>query len=190
MKLQSLFKKLFNNIESYICRLLLVMFVTLLFVQIILRGVFGYSVSWIEELSTYMFVWFAYFGASHAAKMSAHNRVTFQFKPFPKIVATICEFIADMIWVAFNLYFVYLSYDFVFNKMNLFWKSQTLGVPMKYFYVVLPIAFALMTVRVLQVNYLKLFKGVDIRDPDSCELEGTMEIMADDKPSAPIGNNK
>lgn len=182
MKPQSLFFNLLNNIESYICRLLLAVFVTLLFAQILLRGFLGYSISWVEELSTYLFVWFAYFGASHAAKMAAHNRVTFQFKPFPKIVSTIGEFIADMIWVAFNLYFVYLSYDFVFNKMNLFWKSQTLGVPMKYFYMVLPVAFALMTIRVLQVNYLKLVKGVDIRDPDSCELEDVMENLSASEP--------
>ena len=118
-----------------------------------------------------------YFGASHAAKMAAHNRVTFQFKPFPKIVQTVSEFIADMIWLAFNLYFVYLSYDFVFHKMNLFWKSQTLGVPMKYFYMVLPISFIFMSIRVIQVNYLKLVKGVDIRDPDSSELENAAGMM-------------
>lgn len=177
MNIKSFFFKLLNNIESYICRLLLIVFVSLLLVQIISREIFGYSFSWIEELATYLFVWFAYFGASHAAKMAAHNRVTFQFKPFPKIVATISEAIADLIWLAFNMYFMYLSYDFIFHKMNLFWKSQTLNYPMKYFYMVLPISFALMSFRVLQVNYLKLIKGVDIRDPDSAELENTVDSM-------------
>ncbi|WP_028583497.1 TRAP transporter small permease [Desulfogranum mediterraneum] len=180
MNIKSFFTTLLDNIESYICRLLLIVFVTMLLTQIISREIFGYSFSWIEELATYLFVWFAYFGASHAAKMAAHNRVTFQFKPFPKIVATISEFIADMIWLAFNAYFVYLSYDFVFHKMNLFWKSQTLGVPMKYFYIVLPISFVLMSIRVIQVNYLKLVKGVDIRDPDSSELEGLVDTMQHD----------
>ena len=182
MKTQSLFTNLLNNCESYICRLLLVVFVMLLFVQIILREIFGYSISWIEELATYLFIWFAYFGASHAAKMAAHNRVTFQFKPFPKIVSTISEFVAELIWIEFNLYFVYLSYDFVFNKMNLFWTSQTLGIPMKYFYMVLPISFTLMSIRVIQVNYLKLVKGVDIRDPDS--LDELVDQMADEEHQA------
>ena len=169
-----------NNIESYVCRTLLAVFVTLLFIQIISREIFQHSIAWGEELATYLFVWFAYFGASHAAKMAAHNRVTFQFKPFPKIVATISEFIADMIWLAFNLYFVYLSYDFVFNRMNLFWKSQTLGLPMKYFYMVLPIAFALMSIRIIQVNYLKLVKGIDIRDPEASERDHLVEQMMED----------
>ena len=177
MQKLSILTNLLNNIESYICRMLLGVFVTLLFVQILSREIFGYSIAWGEELATYLFVWFAYFGASHAAKMAAHNRVTFQFKIFPKYVATFCEFIADLIWLAFNVYFVYLSYDFVNNKMNLFWKSQTLGIPMKYFYMVLPIAFALMSIRIIQVNYLKLVKGVDIRDPESSNRDKLVKQM-------------
>lgn len=180
MPARSMILNFLNNIESYVCRTLLAVFVTLLFIQIISREIFQHSIAWGEELATYLFVWFAYFGASHAAKMAAHNRVTFQFKPFPKIVATISEFIADMIWLAFNVYFVYLSYDFVFNRMNLFWKSQTLGLPMKYFYMVLPIAFALMSIRIIQVNYLKLVKGIDIRDPEASERDHLVEQMMED----------
>ena len=181
MSLKNIALNLFNNLESYLCRFLLAIFVTLLFVQIMSREIFEYSIPWGEELATYLFVWFAYFGASHAAKMGAHNRVVFQFKPFPKIVATISEAFADLIWLAFNLYFVYLSYDFVFNKMNLFWKSQTMGVPMKYFYMVLPITFLLMSIRIVQVNYLKLVKGIDIRDPEARELEHTAELLSEEK---------
>jgi len=69
------------------------------------------------------------------------------------------------------LYFTWLSYDFVFNKMNLFWKSQTTGIPMKYFFMVFPIAFSLMSVRILWNNYLVWFKHEDIADPESLELE-------------------
>ncbi len=163
--------QVFDNIESYICRTLLSIFVILLFVQILSRELFSYSIPWGEEVATYMFVWFVFFGASYAARMAAHNRVTFQFKAFPKKVADYIEAFADLIWVAFNVYFVYLSYDFVFNRMNLFWKSQTTGIPMKYIYMILPIAFALMTIRILQVNYYKLVKGVDIRDPEAAEID-------------------
>ena len=55
--------------------------------------------------------------------------------------------------------------------MNKFWKSQTLGFEMKWVYVVLPAAFTLMTIRILQVNYLKLVKGVDLRDPDKIDVD-------------------
>jgi len=167
--------RIFDSIESYICRTLLALFVLLLFAQILSREFFGYSFSWSEEMATYMFVWFVFFGASYAARLSAHNRVTFQFRALPKKAVHVIEGIADLFWLAFNVYFVYLSFNFVFFKMNLFWKSQTLGVPMKYIYLILPIAFTLMSIRIIQVNYLRLVKGIDIRDPDQQEVEKLME---------------
>ncbi|PID46113.1 MAG: TRAP transporter permease DctQ [Proteobacteria bacterium] len=179
MSMTNILKNFFDNFESYVCRFLLATFITLLFAQILSREFFQYSIPWGEELATYMFVWFAYFGASHATKKAAHNRVTFQFKLFPPIVATVSEFITDVIWLCFNLYFVYLSSDFVFNKMNLFWKSQTLGIPMKYIYMILPFAFLLMSIRIIQVNYLKFIGGVEFQDPDSDEMDRSAKMMLD-----------
>ncbi|UFS56634.1 TRAP transporter small permease subunit [Comamonadaceae bacterium M7527] len=77
---------LIDNAETLFCEVLLALFVVLLFIQILARQLFGYSIAWSEELSTYMFVWFAYLGAVVAAKKSAHNRVTFHFAFMPKIV--------------------------------------------------------------------------------------------------------
>lgn len=163
--------KFIDNIENYLCQLLLVVFVILLFLQIMLRNIFSYSIPWGDELATYAFVWFAYLGAVYATKMSAHNRVTFQFKFLPPWVEVFCSVLTDIIWIGFNAFFVYLSYDFVFNKMNLFWKSQTMGIPMKYFYLILPIAFTAMTLRIIQNNYLRFVKKVDLIDPEAKALD-------------------
>ncbi|MFC3286043.1 TRAP transporter small permease [Litchfieldella rifensis] len=163
--------KLIDNLENYLCQFLLVSFVVILFLQIILRNVFSYSLPWGDELAIYCFVWFAYLGAVYAAKKSAHNRVTFQFKFFPRVVEKACGILTDVIWLVFNAVFVYLSYDFVFNKMNLFWKSQTLGIPMKYVYMILPLAFVVMSLRIIQNNYLKYVKKVDLVDPETQGVE-------------------
>lgn len=167
--------KVLDNFESYACQLLLAFFVVLLFLQILLREFFQYSISWGEELATYLFVWFVFLGACYACRLGAHNRVTFQFKLMPKKFGTAIEAFSDLIWVIFNCYFIYLSYTFVFKKMNLFWKSQTMGVPMKYFYMILPFAFALMAVRVIQINYLRFIKGEVIKDPDAIDIDTQME---------------
>ena len=168
----------FANIEEYFCEALLAFFVVLLFVQILLRQFWGYTIPWGEELATYMFVWFAYLGAVVAAKMSARNRVSFHFRYFPPIVKKVSEAIADLLWVGFNLYMAWLSYDFVFNRMNLFWKSQTIGLPMKYFYMILPVVFVLMSIRILWNNYLTLVKGVEILDPEAREIENIKRVAA------------
>ena len=36
---------------------------------------------------------------------------------------------------------------------------------------VLPVAFILMTIRVLQVNYGRLFKGEELEDPEKIDLD-------------------
>ncbi|NOD35757.1 MULTISPECIES: TRAP transporter small permease [unclassified Ruegeria] len=165
------FLGILNNIESYLCRFLLATFVCLLFLQVVVRTVFNFSFSWVEELSIYMFVWFVFFGASYAAKMGAHNRVTFQFKFLPDRAIKYIEAFADLFWICFNLYFVYLALDFIFNRMNKFQSSQTLGFHLSWVYIVLPIAFALMTVRIIQVNYKKIILGEDLKDPDKVDLD-------------------
>lgn len=160
-----------DNIESYLCRTLLAIFVCLLFLQVIVRTLFGFSFSWLEELSVYMFVWFVFFGASYAAKMGAHNRVTFQFKFLPPGYIKYIEAFADLFWLFFNVVFVYLAIDFIFNKMNKFQSSQTMGFHLSWVYIVLPLAFSLMTIRILQVNYKKLVLKEDMRDPDAIDLD-------------------
>ena len=177
MSIRGILSDLATHFEEYVCDALLAFFMLLLFVQILLRQFFLYSIPWGEELATYLFVWFAYLGASVAARMSAHNRVTFQFMFFPPIVKKVSEAIADLLWVAFNLYFVYLSYEFV-ARMNPFWKSQTIGVPMKVFYMILPVAFTLMSIRILWNNYQTLVKGVEIRDPEAEEIEALKKASA------------
>ena len=57
-----------------------------------------------------------------------------------------------------------------------FVKAQTLGWQMRWVYLVLPVAFTLMTIRILQVNYMKLVLGRDPRDPDKVEVEGIDDI--------------
>ncbi len=171
MNIKQILFKVVDNFESYACQFLLAFFVVLLFLQILLREFFQYSLSWGEELATYLFVWFVFLGASYACRLGAHNRVTFQFKMLPKKVSMAIEAFSDLIWVGFNIYFIYLSYQFVFVKMNLFWKSQTMGIPMKYFYMILPFSFALMAARVIQINYMRFIRGEEIKDPDAIDMD-------------------
>ena len=158
-----------DRFESHLCRILLAVFVTLLFVQIVARQIFGFSITWIEELSVILFVWFAYFGASHAARMAAHNRVTFHLNLLPRAKARIVEAIGDCFWIAF------------ISRLKPFVRAQTLGWEMSYVYLALPIAFTLMTIRILQVNYLKLVRGIDPADPDKVTVEAALELAEDEQ---------
>ncbi len=144
--------KILNNFEIYICRLFFISFISIILMQIISRELFHYSMTWSEELAVYFFVWFVFFGASIAVTEGMHNRIDFHYKYLSERLTFILKVLAELIWLFFNIYFFYLCYDFVFNKMNLFWRSQTIGVPMKYVYVIMPLSFLLMTIRHILVN--------------------------------------
>lgn len=170
-----------DMIESYICRTLLATFVTLLFVQIVARQIFGTSITWIEEFSVILFVWFAYFGASYAARMAAHNRVTFHIKMMPRQTGRLVEALGDLFWVMFNVIFIYYAIKYI-SALKPFVKAQTLGWPMKWIMAPMVVAFALMTIRIIQVNYMKLVMGIDPRDPDEVDIE--MELANQQAPNA------
>lgn len=159
-----------DHLESYICRVLLAVFVCLLFAQIISRQILGTSITWIEELSVILFVWFAYFGASYAARIAAHNRVTFHLNMMPRKRARVIEALGDAIWIAFNVVFIWYAIEFI-SGLKPFYKAQTLGWQMKWVMAPMPVAFALMTVRIIQVNYQKLVLGIDPADPDHVEID-------------------
>lgn len=176
--------KFFDNIESYICQILLVFFVCLLFLQIVLRIVFGAvdmmselipvlenwpfpaSLPWGEELSRFAFVWFVFFGATYAARLGAHNRVTFQFKVFPKIVGNISTLLSDGVWVAFNITMIYYSIIVIKDGLEFPEYSPTLDWVMAYVFFIFPIAFSLMTVRIIQVNIMKYIFHIELADVD------------------------
>lgn len=186
MKARPLLKFL-DNFESYVCQILLVFFVCLLFLQIVLRLVFGAalilsqyipilqsyslpaSIPWGEELSRMAFVWFVFLGATYAARLAAHNRVTFQFKIFPKIVGNISMLISDLIWIGFNCTMIYYSINVIREGFEYPEYSPTLDWIMAYIFMIFPIAFSLMTIRIIQVNIMKFILKIEIADVDKID---------------------
>ena len=181
MKMKKIVIAVLDNVESYICQFLLSFFIILLFIQIISREVFNVNISWGEELARFSFVWFVFFGAVVAARLAAHNRVTFQFKKFSKKTQNYIEGFADLIWLIFNGVMIYKSVYLINSMMEFTYTSPTLGWDMAYVYFIFPMAFTLMSIRIIQVNYLKLVKGIDIRDPDKVDIEEEFEKISGPK---------
>ncbi len=181
MKMKKIAMAVLDNIESYICQFLLSFFIILLFIQIISREVFNVNISWGEELARFSFVWFVFFGAVVAARLAAHNRVTFQFKKFSKKTQNYIEGFADLIWLIFNGVMIWKSVYLINSMMEFTYTSPTLGWDMAYVYFIFPMAFTLMSIRIIQVNYLKLVKGIDIRDPDKVDIEEEFEKISGPK---------
>jgi len=115
------------------------------------------------------FVWFVFLGATYAARLAAHNRVTFQFKLFPKIVGNISTVFSDLVWIAFNCTMIYYSIIVIQDGFKYPEYSPTLDWIMAYVFMIFPIAFSLMTIRIIQVNIMKYVLKIEIADVDKID---------------------
>lgn len=173
-----------DKLEDYLCRGLLVLFVTLLFVQILLREIFNFGLPWIEELSRFAFVWFAFLGASYAAKLNAHNRVELHLRLLPEKVYKSIIFFVDMVWVGFNLLIVYKAAQVIAELTEYPYQTPALEWSLAYIYYIFPIAFSLMSIRTIQVHYNRIFKGIEPMDVDQQELkDATLSVVKADEVS-------
>lgn len=169
--------KILDNFESYVCQILLSVFVVILFLQIALRVCFNYVIPWSEEFSRFAFVWFVFFGAAYAARLAAHNRVMIQFKLVPKICRDIAMVGTDCIWIGFNLVMIQKSVETIRDLTEFPYMSPALEWSMAYVYWIFPISFGLMIIRIIQVNIMKYVLKIEIRDVDSVDLEETKQRL-------------
>jgi C4-dicarboxylate transporter, DctQ subunit len=163
--------KFINNIEDYTCRFLLGLFVVLIFAQVVMRATLGIGMAWIEELARYSFVWFVFLGAAHAAHLGAHNRLQIHINLLPKRIANGLLLFVDLIWVGFCLVLAWKSLSLIELLLQFPYITPAMGWSLAYVYMVFPIAFVLMAFRVLQVQYLKLVKGVEFGDVDQEQVD-------------------
>jgi TRAP-type C4-dicarboxylate transport system permease small subunit len=173
----TILKKL-DKLENYACQFLLCLFVTLLFFQVILRVFFNYGVPWSEELSRFAFVWFVFLGASYAARLSAHNRVTFHLRLVSEKVRKFIELTGDIVWIAFNTLMTIKSIEVIESMFEFTFYSPALDWSMAYLYMIFPISFTLTSLRIIQVNYLKLVLGVTFHDVEAPVLDNDTSTVA------------
>lgn len=168
-----------DHFESYLCQALLVFFVCVVFMQIILRFL-DRSLPWTEEIARYAFLWFILFGACYATRLCALNRVTLQFMKAPKWVRNGCLLISDIIWLAFSLAMAWQGYLAVMDLREFPYATPALDWDLGMIYLVFPLSFLLMSIRILQVNYIIFILKEEIADPDQESIKESQNALKAD----------
>ncbi len=170
-------KAFFDHFESYLCQFLLVFFVLVVFLQIVLRQI-NMSLSWTEEIARYAFIWFILFGACYATRLCALNRVTVQFMKAPQWVTNLFLFVGDIIWIGFSLVMAYYGYLAVMDLREFPYYTPALDWDLGYVYLVFPLSFTLMAIRIVQVNVMKYILHIEIADPDQEAMEESKKALS------------
>jgi len=128
--------------------------VFLAFINVIARFFFHEGIDWAFELTAYLFIWSALFGASYCFREDCHIRVTIALDLLPPKFAKALAFLSNIITFFYLLAVVYFSYLFIFDPdFGLKASGEVsvdLNVPMWIPYLALPLAFLTASYRVLQ----------------------------------------
>ena len=146
-------KKIDENFEEVACASLLSVIIVLLGIQIFLRFGFKSGIDWAEEIIRYCFVWLNYLGVALGAKRLGHIRITTFINFFPKSLQNKILLAADFLWVVFNVAVIFISLEMIKIMIRFKTLSPTLQINIIWAYIIIPMGFAITTIRILQVNW-------------------------------------
>lgn len=106
--------------------------------QILVRYIFNSPSTVSEELLTYSFTWMSLFAAAYVFGKREHMRMGFLADKLNKKKLTILNAIIEIIIIAFAL--IVMVYGGIsITSLSMTQKTASLGIPMGYVYIVIPI---------------------------------------------------
>lgn len=156
-KFLRLLGKLYDNFEEFFCAFSMGIMVACLMIQVGVRWATGSGMAWTEELSRYSFLWTVFIGAALVAKHGSHVRITAQFMLMPVKARLVFRFFTDLMWIGFNLYFAWLSWQVIYGGLSFPEYSPVLGIVRGYVEMIIPLGFVLMSWRIVE-GYIKRWR--------------------------------
>lgn len=148
--------KIFNNIEEFLCAVMLLFITTIAFANVLVRYLTNGSLAFTEELIINLFVWITVFGGAIAFKRNAHLGVTLLTNMFPKKYQKIFLVFASLCSVALFILLFTHGYKLVaseyINKMT----TYSIGLPMWWFGMAIPVGAIFLIIRVIEATWKEL----------------------------------
>ena len=152
-----------NKLEVYLVNFLLANIAIWVFIQVVLRYIFSYSLPWSEELVRWCFVWLIWVGVSYGFKVQKHVSIDIVLKILPKKIAIVVNFFVNLIILWCMAKLTILGTEQILNPMianqnsiMLFWPFTDTQVTMFWLYASLPFGAFLSTIRVIQNIFFNL----------------------------------
>lgn len=152
--------KVTDKVAKFIVSLSFGMMTLLIFLQVIFRYIFKESLSWSEELATYLFIWLTFIGASIATRERTHINVEMLISSIKsEKVKKIFIITANIL----SMFFVGVLTWFGFQIANQILSLKQVSASMSFLYVgivyfAVPIGSLMMFLNLLEFN-IAILKG-------------------------------
>ena len=165
---------IFNNLEYLLSMLCMGVMMTLLFIQVVSRYVFGHSITWTEEISIILFILSVYIGAIGGTRRGQHLKIELLTSALNPKGQAICQILSDIAFIVVNCFLCVGSYSVVSNLHHYGMETAITHLPMWIPYAIIPLALVLISVRLLQdiiMQIKKLQSGELNQKPEASEEE-------------------
>jgi len=123
--------------------------VAVAFTNVVARYAFDSSLVWATEMTIFLFLWSAFFGAAYCFKKDAHIAVTIVLDIMPSKIAKIMLLVSHTITITFLSIVAYFGYEYLLLVHEIDERSIDLwNMPMWIIYLVIPVSFAFAAYRV------------------------------------------
>ncbi|PSM52200.1 TRAP transporter, small permease subunit [Campylobacter blaseri] len=119
------------------------------------------NMTWAGELTNYLFIWSALFGAAYGFKKGIHISVTIMLNALPKLLAKALLLLSHIITFAYLAFSSYLGIKLIILLMEFDEISVDLNIPMWIPQLVLPITFFTAAFRAAEKVYEVATTGAD-----------------------------
>jgi len=123
------------------------------FVQVVLRYAFGTGLVWSLEATTYTFAWLVLIGMSYGIRTKAHIAVDLVTSKLGPAAAKLVAIAALTVSFGYCGFMIFAGVEFVDRLMTLGNDARDIPLPRWLLTSVLPVAFALLALRLLEVGW-------------------------------------
>jgi len=145
-----------DRLEERLLAALLAAMTLLTFVQVVARYVFNYSFVWALELVTVWFAWLIFLGMSYGVRVGAHIGVDAIVKTLGPRTARGTAAVAATLCVVYGVIVTIGGWNYLQKMFALGLEMQDLPAPQWIPRLVLPLGFALLTLRFAGVLFALL----------------------------------
>ena len=193
--------KVLDHLEEYFIALLMAAATLITFTAVVHRYLSGIDIpaiqdtlikinmSWAQELTIYLFVWMAKFGAAYGVRSGIHVGVDVMVNRLEPKNQKIFVMISLLSGALFTATIGTLGADFVWGMLQNDQTSSDLEVPMWIVYMAIPLGSYLMSFRFLQVAW-NFLKSGELPKHDHAHVEGLDVEEAVDAASEHNSNQK
>lgn len=163
-KILAFLDKILSFFEDWTLFISVIVALLALFINVVLRYGFNYSLAWSEELVREVIIYTTFIGCSAAVKNRSMIKIDATVQLLPKLKAPLTFFsnVTIMVFAGMMIYYGWLMAALQFRTHQ---KTIIMQIPLVYLYAVLPLMGTMMLIRALQVIYLDVLELRSKKNP-------------------------